>query len=348
MSSITRFSGPWLRRLRRARISASGALVGAQWVGAELVLARVHGDAERPEIDQITVVPAPQESRAELVMQLAAGDLLDGASLILTLAPGQYDLHQVAAPAVPPDELRDALRWQLRGSLAYAPEEAVLDFVRVPQGPGSHAKEALLVVTAHRPTIDGAIAPFTLAGVNVEAVDVPEFAQRNLAGLGTPVEGTTAWLGFERETCLLTAQTKGELAFARRMLLPGANHNAIDADTPESIMHVTDRIVTQAQRTLDTFERQSGLPPVTRITVGPHRYAASIADALADRTGVIVARFDPRTTFEFGPAAANWSNELPATVLPAIGAALRVEDDSAVGAFPAWAQRLRGALKRAA
>jgi MSHA biogenesis protein MshI len=282
-----------------------------------------------------------------LIRQLAGGDILAGAGVVLALAPGQYDLHQVAAPAVPPEELRDALRWQLRGTLGYPPEEAALDFVRVPHGPDSHTKEAVLVVTAHRPSIDGAIAPFTLAGLNVEAVDIPEFAQRNLACLGATAEGTSAWLGFERETCLLTAQANGELAFARRMLLPGANHNAIDADTPESIMHVTDRIVTQAQRTLDTFERQSGLPPVGRITVGPHRYAASIADALADRTGVTVTRFDPRTTFEFGPAAANWSNALPANALPAIGAALRVEDDGSSGVLP-WIRRMRGAFKRAA
>lgn len=347
MSSITKLGGPWLRRLRRARLSAADTLVGAQWVGAELVLARVLADAERPGIEQVAIVPAPQESRAELIKQLAGGDVLAGASVVLTLAPGQYDLHQLAAPAVPPEELRDALRWQLRGSLAYAPEDAALDFVRVPHGPQSHTKEALLVVTAHRPSIDGAIAPFTLAGINVEAVDIPEFAQRNLARLGAPLEGTCAWLGFERETCLLTAQANGELAFARRMLLPGANHNAIDADTAESIMHVTDRIVTQAQRTLDTFERQSGLPPVARITVGPHRYAASIADALADRTGVAVTRFDPRTTFEFGSAAGNWANALPANALPAIGAALRVEDSSG-GALPAWLQRVRGAFKRAA
>src|SRR5207237_4904669 len=120
--SISRLSGPWLRRFWRTRLSAGDALVGAQWIGAELVLARVHCDVERPEIDQITVVPAPQESRAELIKQLAGGDLLGGASLVLMLAPGQYDLHQVAAPAVPDEDLRDALRFQLRGSLAYPPE----------------------------------------------------------------------------------------------------------------------------------------------------------------------------------------------------------------------------------
>jgi MSHA biogenesis protein MshI len=334
--------------LRRARLSGSDTLVGAQWIGGELVLARVHRDDERPEIDQITIVPAPQESRAELVKQLAAGDTLRGANVVLTLAPGQYDLHQVAAPAVPAEELRDALRWQLRSSLAYAPEEAALDFVRVPQGPESHNKETLLVVTAHRPTIEGAVAPFVTNGVFVEAVDVPEFAQRNLARIASSIEGTTAWLGFERETCLLTAQSDGELAFARRMLLPGANHNAIDADTPESIMHVTDRIVTQAQRTLDTFERQSGLPPVTRITVGPHRHAASITDALADRTGLLVTRFNPRSVFDFSTDASNWANELPATPLPALGAALRVEDDNRGSAMLGWAQKLRAAFKRAA
>ena len=348
MASITTLSAPWLRRLRRARLSSAGALVGAQWIGAELVLARVHRDVERPEVDQIVVVPAPHESRADLVKQLAAGNLLGSAGLVVTLAPGQYDLHQVAAPAVPAEELRDALRWQLRGSLAYPPEEAALDFVRVPHGAGSHTKETLLVVTAHRPTVEGAVAPFTASGLVVEAIDIPEFAQRNLARLSSVTEGTSAWLGFERETCLLTAHLNDELAFARRMLLPGAGQNAIDADTPESVMHVTDRIVTQAQRTLDTFERQSGLPPVTRITVGPHRHAASITDALADRTGLVVTRFNPRTSFEFSTEAARWVNELPAAVLPALGAALRVEDDERGANFAGWGQRLRAAFKRAA
>src|SRR5262249_22055212 len=154
---------------------------------------------------------------------------------------------------------------------------------------------------------------------DIDAVDIPEFAQRNLARLATPIDGTDAWLGFERETCLLTAHLKGELAFARRMLLPGANHNAIDADTPESVMHVTDRIVTQAQRPPDTSERTSGLPPVARITVGPHRHSASITAALADRTGVIVNRFNAPALFEFGEDAGEFANDVPPAALAAIG-----------------------------
>jgi MSHA biogenesis protein MshI len=348
MSSMTRFSGPWLRRLRRARLGAADTLVGAQWAGAELVLARLLRDDQRPEIEHGTIVPAPQDTRAEVVQRLARGNLLNGADIVVVLAPGQYDLHPVAAPTVPAEEMRDALRWQLRGSLAYPPEEAEIDFVHLPQGAESRARETVLVVTAHRPVVRAAVAPFASAGLYVAAVDIPEFAQRNLARLAVRTEGTHAWLGFERETCLLTAHLNDELAFARRMLLPGAGQNAIDADTPDSIAHVTDRIVTQAQRTLDTFERQSGLPPVTQIVVGPHRNAESIVAALAERTGLATRQFSADTTFDFGPAARAWAADLPPAVLPAIGAALRVEQQSAGGGLAALAQRVRAVFKHAA
>jgi MSHA biogenesis protein MshI len=337
-----------MRRLRRARFGSADRLVGAQWTGAELVLARVLRDDARPEIEQGAVLPAPQETRADLVKRLAKDDLFGGADVVLVLAPGQYDLHQVAAPAVPPEEMRDALRWQLRASLAYPPEEAAVDFVHLPHGAESHARATLLVVTAHLPVVRTSIAPFLAAGVHIAAVDIPEFAQRNLARLAPRVDGTDAWLGFERETCLLTAHLEDDLAFARRMLLPGAGQNAIEADTPESVGHVTDRIVTQAQRTLDTFERQSGLPPVAQIVVGPHRHADSIAAALAERTGLATLQFDAPTAFDFGRAARAWSVELPPCALPAIGAALRVEDEATTAGLGAWAQRMRAALKRAA
>ncbi len=347
MASLTGFSGPWLRRIRRARLGA-GTLVGAQWTGAELVLARVLRDDTRPEIEHGAIFPAPQETRADLVKRLADGDVLGRADVVLVLAPGQYDLHQVAAPAVPAEEMRDALRWQLRGALAYAPEEAAIDFVHLPHGAESNNRDTVLVVTAHRPVVRTAIAPFLSAGVEIAAVDVPEFAQRNIARLALTAGGTHAWLGFERETCLLTAHLNDELAFARRMLLPGAGQNAIDADTPDSVAHVTDRIVTQAQRTLDTFERQSGLPPVAHIVVGPHRHADSIAAELAERTGLATRLFDGSSAFDFGRGARAWADDLPAAALPAIGAALRIEDAAAASGLTSLAQRVRAALKRAA
>lgn len=348
MSDNTGLGGTWLRRLRRARLGTADTLVGAQWAGGELVLARVLRDDTRPEIEHGLIEPVPPEQRGAAIRRLANTRILRETDVVVVLSPGQYDLHQVAAPAVPPEELRDALRWQLRGNLAYAPEEAAIDFVRLPQGGTSHARETLFAVTAHLPVIREAVSPFTDAGLDVVAVDIPEFAQRNLARLALRARGSHAWLGFERETCLLTAHLDDELAFARRMLLPGAGQNAIDADLPESIAHVTDRVVTQAQRTLDTFERQSGLAPVTEIVVGPHRHADAIAAALAERTGLAARLFEGTSTFDFDTGARDWSQALPPSALPAIGAALRRDDAAAAGGAASWANRLRGVFKRAA
>jgi MSHA biogenesis protein MshI len=315
--------GPWLRHWRRVRLAAADVVVGAQWIGVELVLARVRADAERPRIDAVAVVAAPPEARGEAVKRVAAGKLLRGARLVVLLAPGQYDVHQVPAPAVPDDELRDALRWQLRANLAYPADEAVLDFIRLPQA--TRGKPALLVFTAHKPVVHAAVAPFVDNGVAVDAVDVPEFAQRNLARLAATAT-TSAWIGFERETCLLTAHSDGELAFARRMLLPGAP--AADADGSAAAHHLAERVTVQTQRTLDLFERQSGLPPVTEIIVGPHRHVEIVAAALAERTGLAVSCFDPQAWFDVGDAAASGGRESARRALAAIGAALR--EDAAV------------------
>ncbi|MCX8003697.1 MAG: hypothetical protein N2688_01890 [Burkholderiaceae bacterium] len=316
MSVFTAFE-PWLRRWRRMRLATAEAVVGAQWLGAELALARVRADARGARLDAVALLPAPPEGRGAAVQRALADGILRGARLIVLLSPGQYDLHQIAAPAVPDEELREALRWQLRAQLAYPPEEAVLDFIRLPHG--GHGKQPLLVFTAHRPTVQTAVAPFVDHDLDVAAVDVPEFAQRNLA-LRVAGTGSSAWIGFERDTCLLTAHSDGELAFARRMLLPGAPA----ADGGEAVaQYLAERIATQTQRSLDLFERQSGLPPVARIVLAPHAHAATIAAALAERTGVSVQGFDAGDVFVDGGTLAVQAEAERA--LAALGAALRPE-----------------------
>jgi MSHA biogenesis protein MshI len=180
------------------------------------------------------------------------------------------------------------------------------------------------------------VAPFVAADVGVDAVDVPEFAQRNLASYLAGQSETSAWLGFERDTCLLTAHAGGELAFARRMLLPGAVSHALDADLPAVSEHVSDRVVTQVQRTLEQFERQSGLPSVAQVTVGPYLHARAIAHLLAERAALRTQVFDPAAVFEHAPGVDLVSYPL---ALTALGGALRMEseaDSSSAG----WLARL--------
>jgi len=327
----------WLDRLRALRPGGRRTRVALQWLGNEMAVARVRQGGPRPLIEKIAVLPAPVERRADVVKRLIDDGTLAAAPVVVLLAPGQYDLQQLPVPAVPDEEMRDALRWQLRSHLAYAPEEAMLDFTRLPRA--AEQKDALLAVAAHRPMIEAALAPLLQHGVTVDAVDVPEFAQRNLAGFQRSDGVTSAWLGFERDTCLLTVQMDGELAFTRRMLMPGAAVNAIDSGLPDSAQHVSERVVVQVQRSLDLFERQSGLPSLAHAMLGPHPHAPLIALLLAERCALRVDAFDAAKSFEFMPGAT--TTELPTAALGALGAAMRVESQGAAAPRTTRLQALR-------
>lgn len=316
-SSLRRRLGLSVVRLRRDRTET--AQVGLQFAGDRLLLARVVRLDGEVQVDALRAVAAPAAQRAAAMRALKQEGLLRNARIHVLLAPGQYDVHQVARPAVPAEELRDALRWQLRGSLGYPPEEALLDVTTLPQ-PADAPSSRVLVTTARRSVVADVIAPLAACNVPVDAVDVPEFAQRNLAHGGSADPGKSdAWLAFDQDTFLLTVHCMGELAFARRMLLPNA---ALSAETDaDPVAHFVERVVLQVQRSLDLFERQSGLPAVTQILIGPHPHAAAIADELRQRS--FARPVLAESTDLLRRAAAASSGAFAAELTGVIGAALR-------------------------
>ncbi len=320
--------------------------IGLQLRGDYLALARIDARVDiAPRLEQLQWLHVEQARRGETVRRLAHTNVLRDAHICLVLAPGEYDLYQLPAPNVPDEELRDALRWQLRGTLPYAPEDAEIDFARIPtpmqSEPDTPTKAAVLVVAAPRATVEQLVAPFVAAGLEVGAVDIPEFAQRNLALLspqspstrsGVSVPGCVAWLGFDYDACVLSVQTgtghaqAGELCFTRRIHIPGVHnpgHGALEAE--HLVNHLIERIVTQVQRSLDVFERQSGQPPVTVLTVGPHRYDVAVAQTLADRLALMCHTFEADAHLKISRDVPATGSPIWADSLAALGAALRVE-----------------------
>lgn len=320
--------------------AATRTRIGLQFRGDQLALAQVTVDDKgAPRIERLAWTLAEAARRTEAIRRLAYSGLLRDAQVSIALSPGDYDVHQIQAPNVPAEELRDALRWQLRSTLPYAPEEAAIDFVRIPPPAATSdvpARPALLVVAAPRATIEQSVAPFITAGVDVHAVDIPEFAQRNLALLGpapTDATGSVAWLSFDHDACLLTVQTRaGDICFTRRIHVAGANGRSDAIETDHTVGYLLERIATQVQRSLDVFERQSGQPTVTILTVGPHRHAAMIASELAQRLSIDAAVFEPARLFALTAEAPNADSPMWTDGLAALGVALRT--DTAAMAAP--------------
>ncbi len=306
----------WLGRRRSETI----VQVGLQFLGDRLIVARLRHNAGRVEIQALRALAAPAAQRAHVLRALKQEGLFRKARIHLVLAPGQYDVQQAPAPAVPAEEMHDALRWQLRASLGYPPEEALLDFATLPQ-PADAPSTKLLVVTARRSVVADAVAPLAACGLSAEAVDAPEFAQRNLARAGLPLPADThAWLAFDQDTFLLTVHCLGEVAFARRMLLPNAALTG-ESDT-DPAAHFVERVVLQVQRSLDLFERQSGLPPVTQIAIGPHPQAPAVAAELGEKAAVrtwLAESAEPLLRAAAAIGQATVAGELTA----ALGAAMR-------------------------
>jgi MSHA biogenesis protein MshI len=315
-----------LRRWLQPAAASKSAQVGLQFVGERLLFARLRHTAGEVEIEALRSIAAPAAQRPAALRALKQEGLFRDARVHFLLTPGQYDVHQLAAPAVPAEDLRDALRWQLRSSLGYPPEEALLDVASLPQPADAPARQSLLAVTARRSVVVEAIAPLVACGLAVDAVDVPEFAQRNLAQRILADENAThGWLAFDQDTFLLTTHCLGELAFARRMLLPNAALNAENDADP--VAHFVERVVVQVQRSLDLFERQSGLPPVTQVVVGAHPHAPAIAAELGQKAAVRVLLADSaellRRAAAFGPEVATGE------AMAVLGAALRPQGDGA-------------------
>ena len=314
---------PW-RALGRGRRTSEQ--VGVYRTSTGLIAARVRLDGDDGcSVEQLETADLKNQRDEAAVGQLARSGILSRAPVILVLGPEHYNTFPLPAPSVPSTEMRDALRWKLRDVLPYAPEDAVIEFVRLAHATDSNAAESLLAVAAQRRLVAQASAPFLAAGADVQAVDIAEMAQRNLLIRLPGAEEGRALLGLDESSALLTVVHQGALCLARRIQIPPSL--GTEDEDPE---HVATRIATQVQRSLEVVERQSGLAPVRTVWIGPHPYCALIARCTAEQTGVECLQLDLQQELGFAATVAELPPEQACGAPIAIGAALRSEHPAAV------------------
>src|SRR6267378_5452908 len=292
---------PW-RALGRGRRTSEQ--VGVYRTSTSLIAARVRLDGDDGcSVEQLETADLKNQRDEAAVGQLARSGILSRAPVILVLSPEHYNTFPLPAPSVPSTEMRDALRWKLRDVLPYAPEDAVIEFVRLAHATDSNAAESLLAVAAQRRLVAQASAPFLAAGADVQAVDIAEMAQRNLLIRLPGAEEGRALLGLDESSALLTVVHQGALCLARRIQIPPS---------------------------LEVVERQSGLAPVRTVWIGPHPYCALIARCTAEQTGLECLQLDLQQELGFAATVAELPPELAGGAPIAIGAALRTEHPAAV------------------
>ncbi|MBS1190731.1 MAG: hypothetical protein H6R10_2523 [Rhodocyclaceae bacterium] len=291
--------------------------------GERIDLAHVIRPAgERPEIRLLDSF-ALEKGEADALEQLRAVRGLRAFRCTTLLAEGDYRLLQIDAPAVPAEEKVQAARWRLKDMVDFPVENAAIGLLDIPLKEGSVGRQpTAFAVIAPARTVGERMRLFDGAKVPLEAIDVPELAQRNVAALFEEPNRGLAFLGLVNGDGLLTITYGGELYAARRI---DVSAKAMAEADPERRQMLVERLVLELQRTLDTFDRQFNFISVVRLVVACEHPVEGLLAALTENLYVPVQAMDLSSVADF-PALPELRNpDRQAQCLRSIGAALREE-----------------------
>ena len=238
------------------------------------------------------------------------------------LAPGEYQMLLVEAPNVPADELKTAIRWKIKDGLNYHIDDATVDVLQIPSGKyGSDRAQSMYAVTAANDTIQKRIALFEQAKIELDVIDIPEMAQRNIAALFEQDDRALVLLAFDDNGGLLTFTSSGELLLARRIEISTGQLR----DANENLRgQCRDRVELELQRSLDYFSRQFNHMTVSRVLVSAPE-DAGLVEFLASVSDAKVEKLDLSQVMDISAVPELSDSEFAAYALPTLGAALRQE-----------------------
>ena len=274
----------------------------------------------------------------------------------LGLRPGQawavlpmsgYQMLQIEAPAVPPDELRAASRWHIRDRIEAHLDDLTIDVLRVgpARKPGS-GQGQLFVVAADNAELQRVHALAQAAGWPLQVIDVADLVQRNLHCAAARAldlgERATACLMRQGEAALLTVCVGDELYYSRRLdwdsslverasgAWPAGGPPADDRSPALELGAGGDdapRLVIELLRSFDVWERSWPDLPLTMMLLDGEPADSVAAGYLQDQLGLRVLGLDSTAAFQLPPLADTDANaDRPADWAPLLGALLRSTD----------------------
>lgn len=181
-----------------------------------------------------------------------------GSHLHLVLSPDRYQLVQLDKPQLAPDELSQALPWQVKDLVSIAVEDMVLDYIELPAAPQQVAK--LNVVVSSRRWLAELVQMAEQAELNVVSIQPEEWLIHPI----TSHTGHSCLVVCHQpgEDVILQVMREGQLQFSRRL----RGFNLLHTLSMEQLKQgVFDNLILEMQRSMDYVEAQLKLAPVRDI-----------------------------------------------------------------------------------
>lgn len=287
-----------------------------------IYLAQAQYVGERPQVTRCSFFPVEKVNTATLERIRKDSPELMGGRFTTVLSPNEYQLMLVEAPNVPVDELKTAIRWKIKDSLSYHIDDATVDVLQIPANKyGSDRPQSLYAIAASNETIRKRISLFEKSRLDLEVIDIPEMAQRNIAALFETEGRGLALLSFNEDGGLLTMTCDGELFLARRIDISLGQLQ--DADESVRRQH-HDRVELELQRSLDYFDRQFHHIQIERMLVSAP-VELGLVSSISENLGIVVEALDLSQKMDITGAPELLEAEFTCHALLALGAALRLE-----------------------
>ena len=311
-------------------------------------------------VQQMGVERQGSDSMEDFVRRLQ-GLGLKGMATHVMLRPEQYQLLQIDAPPVAPEELRAAARFQIRDMVNVHIDDITLDVMQVGDGQQRGTNNHLFVVAAKNEVVRGVMGLGDALNWKIPVIDIQETAQRNLQSALAKQDGRleradAALVISDEQQAVLTISANDELFFTRRLDLPqgfltmpwGADVElgqdvAPDAFTPVS-EYVPDyagagstgsavsvdqgeadrvqRFLVEVQRSLDLWDRTWSSMPLGGLRVYAGDRSGEMATWLSRELGQAVSAIDLQAQF---PGLQSIAMADQIYCLPLLGVLLRTE-----------------------
>ncbi len=219
---------------------------------------------KRPRILHWDFRPVSADASQDKVLSALARDYeLKRARCTTLLDVADYQLLLTEAPDVHADELKAALRWRVKDLINFHINDASLDVFDLPGDVVPGRAREMYVVAARNSAIQERADVLDAAGINLDIIDIPELAQRNVASLLPEDANGVAMLTLQASSGLVTLTRQGLMYLSRTL--------NVGTETLEGAIEQAgyyDHIVLEIQRSLDYYESHFREAPIRHLVLG--------------------------------------------------------------------------------
>lgn len=212
----------------------------------------------------VDIVPAqgtegPESVKAALREALSRVDLA-GVKVYGVVNCPQTIVRNIIAPHMPAQELKEAIKWEIKNYVPFPMEEAVLDFEVLGEIVDKGVRKLnVLVAVSPRKTVSDILSVFFEEGIKVAALIPAPIALQNFivrSSLGGDTEKAVAFLELGAGITELNIHKDGRLQFSRKLPLAGCDITKALTETLSSERGQTALSLEEAEK----IKKEYGLP----------------------------------------------------------------------------------------